>query len=103
MIKPGEVLRREDLLIQLSEESAELSQAAAKMARFIMGRNPTGKSEEELADDIEEKLTDVMIAAEELPYRPNWDIARKKKERWARRLQEKANKEKPTMEEDPDL
>ena len=102
MIKPGEVLRREDLLIQLSEESAELSQAAAKMARFIMGRNPTGKSEEELAADIEEELTDVMIAAEELPYRPNWDIARKKKERWSRRLQEKATKEKPT-EEDPDL
>lgn len=102
MIKPGEVLRREDLLIQLSEESAELSQAAAKLARFIMGRNPTGKSEEELTKAIEEEMTDVMIAAAELPYRPNWEIARNKKERWSKRLQEKANKEKPT-EEDPDL
>lgn len=102
MIKPGDVLKREDLLIQLSEESAELSQAAAKLARFIMGRNPTGKSEAELIDDVEEEMTDVLIVSAELPYRPNWDIAKIKKERWASRLQEKAAKEKPT-EEDPDL
>lgn len=38
------------LLEQLAEESAELAQAALKMARKIRNENPTPKSREEIAD-----------------------------------------------------
>lgn len=98
-MRPNDILPEEDLLIQLSEESAELSQAAAKLARHIMGRNPTGKSTEELRKSLEEEMADVWVTAEELPYRPRWHVIQFKQNRWIQNLMQKIKKDKGIPEE----
>ncbi len=55
-------LSREDILCQLAEEAAELSQAALKLRRVITGTNPTPVSESTATDDLFEELADVAVA-----------------------------------------
>lgn len=51
-----------DLLEQLAEESAELSQAALKLIRASgMSQNPTPISEDKALDSLKEEATDVLI------------------------------------------
>lgn len=50
-----------DLLIQIGEECAELSQAIFKLIRKINQSNPTPKTVDEINRDIEEELTDVQL------------------------------------------
>ena len=50
-----------DLLIQIGEECAELSQAIFKLIRKINDSNPTPKTVDEINRDIEEELTDVQL------------------------------------------
>ena len=85
-------LEEQDLLLQLAEESAELSQACSKLARHIRGVNPTGKSEEECAKKVIEELSDVLLCAAMLPYRPDWQIIEMKKKRWEDRLNDAREK-----------
>ena len=86
-MRPREILKEEDLLLQLAEEAAELSQAAAKLARDMIGRNPTCRTREELVADLVEELTDVMVVSHELPYRPDKKLGEAKRIRWGNRLE----------------
>lgn len=87
-MKPADILSEAARLEQLAEEAAELAQAAAKLARHRRGENPTCRSEEELICNLEEELTDVFVAAMELPYRPQKEIELAKRKRWEERLTE---------------
>ena len=72
--------------MQLSEEAAELSQAAAKMARYIHGTNPVEASYTDIEDNICEELTDIGICCNVLGIKPDNEIARGKYIRWRNRL-----------------
>lgn len=85
-------LEEQDLLLQLAEESAELSQACCKLARHIRGVNPTGRSEEECISKVIEELSDVLLCAVMLPYRPDWQVVERKKKRWEDRLDDARGK-----------
>ena len=50
----------EELLCQLAEEAAELSQAALKLRRALDGKNPTPKSVMECLDELVEEYADVF-------------------------------------------
>ncbi len=56
-------LGRAELLAQLAEEAAELSQAALKLRRVLDGRNPTPVTEAEATQHLQEELTDVLLCA----------------------------------------
>lgn len=49
------------MLEQLSEEAAELSVAAAKVARFLRGENKVYKPKVVLLDNLHEEMADVVI------------------------------------------
>jgi len=85
-MRPSDILDKRDLLLQLAEEAAELSQAAAKFARELYGNNPTCRTEEELTRALEEELADVLVVVAELPFRPDWDVVRAKQKRWIERI-----------------
>lgn len=97
-------LSQEDILCQLAEEAAELSQAALKLRRAITGTNPTPIPEEAAIDNLFTELTDVMLAREayfesytkdKRHLTPPDDyvraIADVKLRRWVERLKEKEN------------
>ncbi len=50
--------------MMLAEEAAEVSQAAAKLARIFEGSNPTPKTTEEAFADLDEEMNDVYLAYE---------------------------------------
>lgn len=62
--KVREYLSESEILAQLAEEAAELSQAALKLRRAIDGRNPTPRSIEECEHNLLEELADVKVAFE---------------------------------------
>ena len=84
-----------DLLEQLAEESAELSQAALKLIRAQgMSQNPTPISEDEALDSLKEEANDVLIVLKVLGFVDQSAVRDwHKLVRWAKRLQE-ANEEK---------
>lgn len=55
------------LLEQLAEESAELAQAALKMARKIRNENPTPKSHADCVANPQEEIADVELCISVLP------------------------------------
>lgn len=87
-------LDKGELLCQLAEESAELSQAALKLRRAYDGTNPTPKSERECFEQLLEEMCDVCVCctALGLDTRENRhrmaEIAQAKILRWAARLEE---------------
>ena len=50
-----------EMLCQLAEEAAELSQAALKLRRAIDGKNPTPKSKDVCWLNLKEEIADVEI------------------------------------------
>ena len=54
-------LTEEELLTQLAEEAAELSQAALKMRRSMTNCNPTPKPREECALELAKEVGDVWV------------------------------------------
>ena len=54
------------MLEMLAEESAELSQAALKLARKYRGENPTPRSEMECIDHLTEETADVTLVLDQL-------------------------------------
>ena len=82
-------LEEPELLDQLAEELTELAKEVIKLARFRRGKNPTDRSETEIVKAIETEMADVLVAAAQLPYRPDWDTAASKKRRWQERLSAK--------------
>ena len=86
-----ETIGTEAVLEQLAEESAELAQAALKLARKIRGVNPTPKEEDECWDNLIEELADVQVCKEQLnlgfgTWKVINDIAQEKTERWEERI-----------------
>lgn len=88
-----ETIGTEAVLEQLAEESAELAQAALKLARKMRGVNPTPKEEEEdeCWDNLIEEMADVQVCWEQLDLgfwgrKVIHNIAQEKTARWARRL-----------------
>ncbi len=54
-------------LEQLAEESAELAQAALKMARKMRNENPTPKSRADCIANLQEEIADVELCISVLP------------------------------------
>lgn len=81
-------LPRTELLAQLAEEAAELSQAALKFRRALNGLNPTPRTCAEAALDLQEELSDVALCAKLLNLNPDEDIMEAKCKRWINRLLE---------------
>lgn len=83
----------EEVLCQLAEEAAELSQAALKLRRAMTGKNPTPLWEDDAWNNLTEELADVMLCAGLVMLRvPRYlttrlhAIERQKMARWWRRL-----------------
>lgn len=55
------------MLEQLAEESAELAQAALKMARKIRNESPTPKSHTDCVANLQEEIADVELCISILP------------------------------------
>lgn len=83
-----------DLLEQLAEESAELSQAALKLIRAHgMSQNPTPISEDKALDSLKEEATDVLIILVILGLADQSAVHDwRKLVRWAERIQEAEEK-----------
>lgn len=82
---------QDELLAQLAEECAELSQAALKLRRALTGINPTPVTAEEARKNLVEETADVynvlglLLGAED--NAEIYSIIRRKKERWLKRLE----------------
>lgn len=87
-------LSLEELLCQLAEECAELSQAALKLRRVYNGNNPTPVKSEEAYHSILEEIADVALCVKVLELDRQQDVIEIqktiniKKNRWAARLLE---------------
>ena len=83
-------LPEEELLLQLAEECAELSQAALKLRRAVTGINPTPITEGEARGNLVEEVADVACVANLLLDDEDsiamHDIIEWKKARWVNRL-----------------
>lgn len=86
-------LPREEILLQLAEEAAELSQAALKLRRVMDGTNPTPVTRGGAQDNLVEEIADVWVCLDLLGLSHDKPRIRKimseKLERWSRRLEEK--------------
>lgn len=86
-------LTPEELLCQLTEECAELSQAALKLIRARTGRNPTPRTAEECAENLAEEMADVALCMWLVADTCDVDLAALevlrdgKAARWAQRLE----------------
>ena len=95
MDRPDEKIKQhipqDELLTQLAEECAELSQAALKLRRALTGINPTPVTVEEARKNLVEETADVynvlglLLDAED--NAEIYDIIRRKKARWLNRLE----------------
>ena len=84
-------LPQDELLAQLAEECAELSQAALKLRRALTGINPTPVTADEARRNLVEEAADVYnVLGLLLDAEDNveiYDIIRRKKARWVKRLE----------------
>lgn len=84
-------LPQDELLAQLAEECAELSQAALKLRRALTSINPTPVAADEARRNLVEEAADVynvlglLLDAED--NAEIYSIIRRKKERWLKRLE----------------
>ena len=95
MDRPDEKIKQhipqDELLTQLAEECAELSQAALKLRRALTGINPTPVTVDEARKSLVEEAADVynvmglLLDAED--NAEIYSIIRRKKERWLKRLE----------------
>lgn len=76
-------LDRKVLIMQLAEESAELSQACLKYLRSL---EETNLCEEQDMSSIIEEYSDVVNVVETAWIHPDYEIITRKAERWADRL-----------------
>lgn len=84
-------LPQDELLAQLAEECAELSQAALKLRRALTGINPTPMTAEEARANLVEEIADILNVSELLLEIDDvdeiYDIVQRKRERWLNRLE----------------
>lgn len=94
MKRVRDILPQEELLAQLGEEAAELTQASLKMRRVLDGTNPTPKSFTQAKADLNEDLADVLFCIHELRDLIDtdilWETVFRKHPRWLSRLEGKA-------------
>lgn len=86
----NDVLGPVAMWLQLAEEAAELSQAAAKLARFYEGHNPVAydiRNADTLEERLIEELTDVAIVIDALGMRGNPRLYLDKVSRWTSRIE----------------
>lgn len=82
-----EAIGEEAAFMQLAEEAAELSQAAAKMARYLHGTNPTEMTEQQIRQNIIEEYSDVMLVARMLVVPYSDKVMDAKLVRWKQRIE----------------
>lgn len=88
----SDLLNDKELLCQLAEEAAELSQAALKLRRAIDGKNPTPKTFGECKLELDEEIADVELCLNELGFHSEdhlfiqANIMDDKRKRWLSRL-----------------
>lgn len=83
-----EAIGKAAMLEQLTEEAAELAQAALKEARILRGDNPTPVTLEEAEKHMVEEYTDVYQCAMELDVPVDWQQIEEKRERFMKRVRE---------------
>lgn len=83
-----EVIGTPAMLEQLAEESAELSQAALKVARILRGENPTPLEYPASMENLIEEYTDVTQCANELGLLVDMAQIKDKEQRFQERIQE---------------
>lgn len=87
-----EMIPLEELLCQLAEEAAELSQAALKMRRTLTNMNPTPVKRKDAEEAILEEIADVKLCLHVCGFEKVRDkihvnrIISAKAERWLQRL-----------------
>ena len=87
-------LDRKLLIMQLAEESAELSQACLKYLRALDGTNLCAEQDPEVyMDNIVEEYSDVANVAEVAWIHLDYELIANKAERWADRLKELEERE----------
>lgn len=90
-IKIKEYLGESEMLCQLAEEAAELSQAALKLRRALGCNNPTPVTVEEARRNLVEEAADVYnvlgLLLDAADNAEIYSIIRRKKERWLKRLE----------------
>ena len=95
MDKIREMLPLAELLTQLAEEAAELSQAALKYRRTLSNANPTPVTRRQAEDKLLEEIADVKLCLHVAGFEKVRDkiqvnrIISSKAERWLHRLEEK--------------
>ena len=84
-------LPQDELLAQLVEECAELSQAALKLRRAVTGINPTPVTADEARKNLVEEAADVYnvlgLLLDAADNAEIYSIIRRKKEKWLNRLE----------------
>lgn len=82
---------QDELLTQLAEECAELSQAALKLRRALTGINPTPVTVDEARKSLVEEAADVYnvlgLLLDAADNAEIYSIIRRKKARWLNRLE----------------
>lgn len=82
---------QDELLTQLAEECAELSQAALKLRRALTGINPTPVTADEARWNLVEEVADVYnvlgLLLDAADNAEIYSIIRRKKARWLNRLE----------------
>ncbi|MBR3587233.1 MAG: hypothetical protein IKO00_14525 [Oscillospiraceae bacterium] len=95
-LRVTDFLPQDELLLQLAEEAAELSQAAMKLRRVMDGRNPTPVGYQMAVKNLNEEMADVLLCAEQISSLDEKQIARTKQSklaRWMERLKDLRRKE----------
>ena len=84
-------LPQDELLAQLAEEAAELSQAALKLRRALTGINPTPVTVDEARKSLVEEAADVYnvlgLLLDAADNAEIYEIIRRKNARWLNRLE----------------
>ncbi|MBE5721843.1 MAG: hypothetical protein EGR31_00180 [Clostridium sp.] len=82
---------QDELLAQLAEEAAELSQAALKLRRALGCNNPTPVTADEARRNLVEEAADVYnvlgLLLDAADNAEIYSIIRRKKARWLKRLE----------------
>lgn len=85
-LRVTDFLPQDELLLQLAEEAAELSQAAMKLRRVMDGRNPTPVGYQMAVKNLNEEMADVLLCADQISSLDDGQITRTKKSKMARWL-----------------
>lgn len=96
-----DILPKTELLAQMAEEAAELSQAALKLRRALDGSNPTPVPAGAAWNGLLEEYGDVLNCGDELLTGLDMSLCAemrsKKMARWKARLKEKMGRDEPAV------